>query len=148
MSYKELFESLNEYGVIYVIIGGYAVNYYGYSRMTEDLDLLFQPTTQNGKRLLSALQEIGFDITQYSYHDFSKQTHFRLGDPPNTVDVINNTKGLDLKTVFKNSIKITINNIPVPLISLDDLISNKKALNTFKDLADAEMLLKIKNKKK
>jgi hypothetical protein len=36
--FREFVELLNEHGVKYLIIGGYAVNFYGYPRYTKDID--------------------------------------------------------------------------------------------------------------
>jgi len=35
---------LNEKGAKYVLIGGFAMNYYGFPRATEDIDLLVEPS--------------------------------------------------------------------------------------------------------
>lgn len=146
MSYEDIFQALNDNKVIYIVIGGFAVNFYGYSRMTEDLDILFKPTSENGEKLLSALHRLDFEINTFNDHNFSEPTHLRLGDPPNSIDLINETKGLDLTKVFDNAIFSKIENILTPIISIEDLIANKKALNTYKDLADAEVLTKIRKK--
>ena len=53
---------LNDNEVIYAVIGGFGVNFYGYSRMTEDLDILFKPTVENIEKLLSALHCLDFEI--------------------------------------------------------------------------------------
>jgi hypothetical protein len=53
-----------------------------------------------------------------------------------------------MKSVFRQGIRIDIGDNYVNVISIDDLIANKKALNTYKDLADAEELMKIKNTSK
>lgn len=37
--FKEFLKLLNEHGVEYLLIGGYAVGYYGYPRATNDLDI-------------------------------------------------------------------------------------------------------------
>ena len=40
MFYEDVFRKLNEEKVRYLIIGGIAVNLYGYSRVTGDLDIM------------------------------------------------------------------------------------------------------------
>lgn len=37
--FKEFLQSLNSNEVRYLLVGGYAVNYYGFSRATAELDL-------------------------------------------------------------------------------------------------------------
>jgi hypothetical protein len=141
---KKLIILLNKYLVNYLIIGGYAVNLYGYSRMTEDVDILFKPDRRNGEKIIKALKEFGVDPDSIANHNFEESTHLRLGEYPNSIDLINDTVGLDLSTVFENCKIFKIGDIHAKVIDLDDLIANKLALNTYKDLADAEVLKKLK----
>jgi len=49
-SFKEAVEFLkllNQNGVEYLIIGGAAVNIHGYTRATGDLDIWYNPSTEN-----------------------------------------------------------------------------------------------------
>lgn len=41
---KEFIALLEKYQVEYVIVGGFAVNYYGYIRTTQDIDMLIFPS--------------------------------------------------------------------------------------------------------
>lgn len=53
--FRELLELLNANHVRYLLIGGYAVGHYGYSRFTEDIDFFVAADTDNAQRLVSAL---------------------------------------------------------------------------------------------
>ena len=46
-SFLNLIGQLNTAGVEYVVVGGHAVNAYGFYRTTFDLDLLIRPTPAN-----------------------------------------------------------------------------------------------------
>lgn len=144
--YEKFLSLLNKYEVKYLLIGGFAVNLYGYKRMTEDLDVLIEATKENGKKLLKCLEDFGYDVDSFANTDYTKSIHFRLGENPNTIDVINETVGINYSEAFKRAKMFKVDSIEVPVIHLNDLIENKKALNTFKDLADAEVLMKIKSK--
>ena len=48
-------KKLNEKGVKYVLVGGFAVNYYGFPRATEDIDLLVDPSKENVLKIKDAL---------------------------------------------------------------------------------------------
>lgn len=54
----EIFELLSSYRIPYLIIGGHAVNYYGYIRATEDCDIIFLRNKESEKLLFDALKEI------------------------------------------------------------------------------------------
>lgn len=45
--FRDLLQSLNEGGVRYLIVGGYAVMVYTEPRYTKDLDLWVEPTADN-----------------------------------------------------------------------------------------------------
>lgn len=54
-----IWKVFNEKNVRYVTIGGLAVNIYGYTRNTGDIDILIEDTLENRKNFRVALKEIG-----------------------------------------------------------------------------------------
>lgn len=50
-----LVRRLNEAGAEYLLIGGYALNAHGYTRATEDVDILLAPGRANGEKVIQAL---------------------------------------------------------------------------------------------
>ena len=54
---RDLLRLLYLYKVKYVIVGGEAVIYYGYPRLTGDVDFFYQLDDENVKRLYKALIE-------------------------------------------------------------------------------------------
>lgn len=66
----QLLGLLNKNKVNYMLIGGYAVIYYGYERHTTDMDIWLQPTNANRDKLIEALKEFG--IGSKSIRDISK----------------------------------------------------------------------------
>ena len=61
LDFKEFLKLLNENGVKYLLIGGYAVGYYGYPRATNDMDVWIAIHPQNAQRVVNTLKEFGFD---------------------------------------------------------------------------------------
>lgn len=60
----ELVDILGRRGVSYAIIGGHAVNFHGYLRSTEDIDIVFCRSASSEIELYEALAELdGFWIT-------------------------------------------------------------------------------------
>jgi len=75
----------------YMCIGGYAVNYYGYHRVTEDLDIWIAPTVENKTIFIHTLFCMGYtqeEISEIEKEDFT--THFicSLGAKPNIIDIL------------------------------------------------------------
>jgi hypothetical protein len=58
--FLDLLRYLNEEKVEYLIVGGMAVNYYGYHRSTGDFDIWVGLSGENQDRLAAALRKFGF----------------------------------------------------------------------------------------
>ena len=54
--FREFLKSLEDEGVCYLLIGGYAVGYYGYPRATADIDIWIEVSADNAARSLKAIQ--------------------------------------------------------------------------------------------
>jgi hypothetical protein len=54
-------ESFNSHGVMYVVVGGVAMNVHGFVRATEDLDVLVKPDPDNIRRLRETLRDVWAD---------------------------------------------------------------------------------------
>jgi len=53
--FRELLGLFNAHGVEYLIVGGYALAFYGAPRFTGDLDVFVNPAAANAQRILTAL---------------------------------------------------------------------------------------------
>jgi len=60
--FKEFLKLLNSKEIEYLIIGGYAVGFYGYPRATGDLDIWVPVDEKNALKLAEALRQFGFDL--------------------------------------------------------------------------------------
>ncbi len=58
--FKEFLKLLNANKVEYLLIGGYAVGYYGYPRATADMDIWVAIHPENAEKIVGALREFGF----------------------------------------------------------------------------------------
>src|ERR1700751_1310130 len=54
-----LWKSLNNQHVEYIMVGGFAINLHGFSRMSADVDLWIKDTLKNRKKLREAIKELG-----------------------------------------------------------------------------------------
>ena len=62
--FKEFLKLLNENNIEYLLIGGYAVNYYGYVRPTGDIDIFVGRNQQTAEKLVKVLKEFGFNLPE------------------------------------------------------------------------------------
>jgi predicted nucleotidyltransferase len=68
---------------------------------------------------------------------------FQIGSAPVRIDIITRIAGLNFEEAMHNVNIMEIDGLQVPVISLEDLIKNKKASGRFQDLADVRVLEKI-----
>lgn len=54
--FKEFLKLLNEYKVEYLLVGGYAVGYYGYPRATADMDIWIAMQPKNAEKMDAAAE--------------------------------------------------------------------------------------------
>lgn len=144
MTIKKLLQSLVDHKVKFVVIGGMAFPAYGYVRATYDIDIFFEPTIINVKRLKKALTNFGYlgleDLTIEQL--IKNKTLFR--QYPLSTDIHPYVAGVNFKGVWKSKKEIEIENVKVFVPSLESIIAMKKAAGRTKDLADLEYLEEIK----
>ncbi len=139
--FKELLTLLNDNDVEYLIVGGYAVALYGYPRFTGDLDVWIRNTPINVERLLKALEEFGFSSLNLSPADFlTPNIVVQLGFPPNRIDILVSIDGVSFEDAVKNRNAVEIDGLSIPLISKQDLLTNKSSTGRLKDRVDIENL--------
>ena len=139
--FRELLALFNEHKVDYIIVGAYALAFYGAPRYTGDIDILVKPDAVNARRVITALEEFGFGSVGLTATDFtSPDKVIQLGMPPVRVDILTSITGVTWEEVFLGRVEGKYGGIPVAYIGREQFISNKKALGRKKDLADLEAL--------
>ena len=142
----ELLELFRSKGVEFLVVGGHAVAFHGYPRLTEDLDLFVRPDVANGQRIVSALQDFGFGSLDITAADFEADDRvIQLGRAPNRVDVLTRMYGVEFSAAWERRVAAHLDDVPVWMISREDLIRNKRATGRPQDVADAEFLERLES---
>ncbi len=124
-----------------MIVGSYALAYYGAPRYTGDIDVFVNRTENNAKQIIEALKEFGFIFPNLSWTDFVKDdTVVQLGIPPVRIDILTFLSGMNWDTATINKVSDEIDGIPIFVIGKEDYVANKIASGRAKDLADIEAL--------
>jgi len=151
---QEFLKLLAAREVRYLIVGGEAVIYHGYARLTGDVDFFFEPFKENAVRLYEALKEFwAGDIPGINALEELMEIGLILqfGVPPNRIDLMNQISGVTFHEAWKNRIRKTIKRaggeVPIYFIGLDELIRNKKAIGRPKDMEDLKYLTEQKNRR-
>jgi predicted nucleotidyltransferase len=140
--FKELLELLNSAGVKYLVLGGYAVNHYGYHRATDDLDIWIAIDPDNAKKISLTLQEFaGLAESEVEPSMFLQERKVVvIGHEPVRVDILTSPSAIDFETSYSRRNLVKWDGVDVPLISFEDLKINKQASGRQKDIADLENL--------
>ena len=139
--FERLLALFNAHKVEYVVVGGYALAFYGAPRVTGDLDLLVKPERRNAQRILAALDEFDFASMQLTRADFTMPDNVvQLGEPPVQIDIMTTLTGVSWEHAAAGKVRSRYGRTPIHVISRDDFIANKKALGRRRDLADLEAI--------
>lgn len=139
--FKDFFRFLNEAGVEYLLIGGWAVGFHGYPRATADMDVWVACDEVNARRVVAALRLFGFTHDEATESLFTRPGFVvRMGLPPMRIEILTRISGVEFTPCRARCNSMQVDGIEIPVISLADLIVNKKAAGRPKDLADADAL--------
>jgi hypothetical protein len=139
--FKELLKLFNAHNVQYLIVGGYALAYYGAPRYTGDIDILIKSDSNNASLILKALNEFGFGSVGLKLDDFTNTDNIvQLGYPPVRIDIMTSISGVSWENAYNGREEGKYGDVPVYFIGLDQYIQNKRASGRKKDLADLEAL--------
>ena len=150
---------LNSQNVDYLVVGGAAVSYYGFNRpsgigqyhseMKADLDFWYNPTVENFQNIIHALDDLDVDTSDLKDLVFDRNhTFLKIPHTDFHTDFLPVMKGLDSFHKCKGRAETTdIGGVNVRVISCDDLIANKRAVNRKADQLDIDELDKIRKNK-
>ena len=146
LEHRELLYALLDNGVSFIVIGGHAVVYYGYERVTADMDIWLQPDNENRSKFLKALQQFGIedeDINKLSQTDFTIPQVFFFGQKPKRIDFLTKVTGVTFEEAAPQVRYFKLDNRSVAVIQYHHLIATKSATGRAKDKADIEELQRI-----
>jgi len=147
MDTEDLLRSLNAHKAEFVIIGATAFPIHGYARATLNIDLFIRPEHRNAGRVLDALRDFGYDITEITLEDLLTMKVLIRQYLVET-DIHPFVAGITFDQVWENRVLGTYGEEKVYYASLDDLITMKAAAGRPKDLEDLRALKILKEKKK
>jgi predicted nucleotidyltransferase len=142
--FRDLLVEFVRCGVRFVLLGGYAVGIHAKPRATKDLDLLVSGEGDNLKRVADALVAFGApDLVIAAAEHMGPTEIVYLGAPPVRIDILRSADGLDTEQVIGRAGIVQLGDLSVPVISIEDLIANKRAAARPQDLADVMLLERV-----
>jgi predicted nucleotidyltransferase len=144
----KFWRSLQQNGVKFIMIGGFATNLHGYQRFTGDMDIWIEDTPENRKNLRKAFFDYGLgDLELLETISFiAGWTNFHLKNGLQ-LDIVTEMKGLE-KYSFEECYDLAaiaeIDDVQIPFLHINHLILNKKEVGREKNLLDVIYLERIK----
>lgn len=139
--FADVFRLLNEYGVEFMIVGGYAVAFHGFPRFTKDIDVFFANTRHNTLRLQAALIAFGFQATSVPLTAIEKPNAvLSIGIEPVRIDLLNGIDGVSFDEARPGVVSGRYGDVAVSFIGKEDLLRNTRSTGRQRDLGDVEEL--------
>ncbi len=134
----QMVEVFNRRGVSYIAIGGVSGFLHGMvDYVTQDVDMMVRSSRENLERILSALAELGADVSAATVQDLEVNTQWETQSGP--LDILVTAVGpnetvITFSDLDRNAEAIEVaRGLVVRTASLDDVIRMKEAADRFKD---------------
>ena len=155
MLYGDVFKALNKAKVKYVVAGGVAVVLHGFERLTKDLDLIVLLQEDNLDKFFETLIRIGYTpkvpVTKKQFIDKKQRKKwqkekgmvvfsFYQNNPPHKIVDMFIEEPISFDEIYKKHVRVIIEDIEIPLISIQHLKELKQKAGRPHDLFDIVQL--------
>jgi predicted nucleotidyltransferase len=124
---KLLLGALHDKGVDYLLIGGYALYALGYQRGTVDIDIVVQPTLEQGEKVRHALLMLPDGVAKdLDPTWFPEGETIRVADAF-VVDLMFNACGETYQSLLPYAVTIDLEGVPVRTLTLEGLLKTKQS---------------------
>jgi predicted nucleotidyltransferase len=153
IEFEKLLSALGSSGANFIIIGGVAATLHGSSRLTSDLDILYDRSWENLERLVKALSPLDPYLRgappglpfRFDADTLGRGLNFTLTTTAGPVDLLGEIPGIGNYSMAQTkSMEVTLFGSRYRCLTLEDLITAKRAAGRPKDLdvlAELETIL-------
>ena len=135
---RELAEVFNTYGVDYMFIGKSGAILLGFPGTTQDVDVYPAKSPENGRRIVDALAELGFNLSDALKAEIVNSKDFvQIKSGPFDIDLVFAPDGIEDYVAAKA--RMHREGI-FPILNLKDIIASKRAARRARDLVDLPLL--------
>ena len=131
-------DAFERHGIEYLFIGKGAAILLGYPGATQDVDLFPRKSPENGRRIVAALQEIGFALTDADQADIVGGKDFvQISSGPFDVDLVFAPDGIES---YDDAAKNAVHVENFPVMAIADIIASKRSAGRKRDLVELDLL--------
>ncbi|MBK7586105.1 MAG: nucleotidyltransferase [Myxococcales bacterium] len=147
--FRDLLAELGRADVEYVLVGGWAVAFHGRPRATKDIDFVLRGTPENLERAAEALGAFGAPASICAaVRTMAPSDVVYLGQAPLRVDFLREISGVTAEDLFARATSVVLDQLPLRVASIDDLIANKRTVGRPQDLIDVAFLERARDQRK
>ena len=128
---EEIREALQRHNVRYLFIGKSGAILLGFPDTTQDADLFVDRSPDNGRALIAALRELGFDLNETEAGEIEQGKDFvQLKNGPFDLDLVFAPDGIER---FADAWDRRVEVEGFPVCHIDDIIASKEAAGRDRD---------------
>jgi len=140
---EEIRDAFHRRQIKYLFIGKSGAILLGFPDTTQDADLFVEKSTVNCERIVEALRELGFELTDAQTQDVRRGKDFiQLKNGPFDLDLVFAPDGIER---FEDAWQRRVEVQGFCVCSIDDIVESKKATNRQKDRESLPRLLKFRD---
>ena len=160
MIYLDLFQTLHEHKVRYLLVGGLAMNLHGVPRMTMDVDIILAMDEENLDRFIACanalalspvapvkLSDLKNPAQRQEWFEKKRMLAFGLqntgGRIPVIVDVLI-APPINIEHAFTQAVLRNVGDTPISLACINDMIALKTDTGRSQDESDIEHLERLR----
>ena len=159
MLYFDILLEFYKHEVCYLIVGGLSVNLYGIPRVTQDIDVIISTEKENVEKIIRVLSKLGYisrqpvdpiimaDNTEiqrlYREKNLIALSFYQKNNLHRIINIIL-IHNVNFKEAFQNKVIKKAKDTEIYLAPINDIIRMKKLAGRAQDIADIEMLEKLK----
>ncbi|PYT06635.1 MAG: hypothetical protein DMF49_10505 [Acidobacteria bacterium] len=140
---EEIRDAFSRHNVHYLFLGKSGAILLGFPDTTQDADLFVQKSEANGRALVLALREIGFELTDQQAAEIQRGKDFvQLKNGPFDLDLVFAPDGIE---TFEEAWSRHVEVERFPVCHIDDIIASKEATGRVKDRETLPRLRAFRN---
>jgi hypothetical protein len=159
MLYEEIFKEFELRNVRYLVVGGMAVNLYGYVRLTVDLDIMADLSEKNLSEIIKVMEKFGYTprvpVNPHEFLSDEKReewikkkgavvfTFIDLNEPFKHIDIFLSNP-IKFEEAYSRKELMRVGGVKISIVSIDDLIELKSLSGRPRDMEDIDHLKRIK----
>jgi|SRR5690554_3369915 len=145
---RDFIKISNKHKVRMIMVGGGAVNFYGYQRHSADVDFWLEPVVENFQKLVLVFNEMGHEIDDFPEEVKNQQQNISIKFSPSILNleiITNFSVNKPFSQAFEESVLVKKDALQWRVLSFEDLIASKIKSGRPKDFLDIQELQRKRN---